>query len=353
MPRADDSDWQDRANSQMEFGVFDHLDRGNLPLHEFYEARLKLIEGYDRAGFHAYHVAEHHSTPLGMAPSPSVFLSAAMQRTKRLRLGTLVYALPLHHPLRMIEEICMLDQLSGGRLDIGFGRGSSPIELEYYGQDPDDAARVYAEALDLVLRGLQEKVLSGETRSRRFENVPMELAPLQRPHPPLWYGVHSIESAERAARQGFNIACNEPAEASAAYIDRYWSTWREAHGGRAPTPKVGVTQFVVVAETDEAALTIARRAYLVWHRSFHYLFRRHGRTARISGGEADFDTLHAVGKGVAGSPHKVFEFLRTRLKRTGVNYCINRFAFGDLSLAESRKSLELFVTDVLPALRQT
>ncbi len=337
----------------MEFGVFDHLDRGDLPLHEFYEARLKLIEGYDRAGFHAYHVAEHHSTPLGMAPSPSVFLSAAMQRTKRLRLGTLVYALPLHHPLRMIEEICMLDQLSGGRLDIGFGRGSSPIELEYYGQDPDDAARVYAEALDLVLRGLKEKVLNGETQSRRFENVPMELAPLQRPHPPLWYGVHSIESAERAARQGFNIACNEPAEASVAYIDRYWSTWREAHGGRAPTPKVGVTQFVVVAETDEAALTIARRAYLVWHRSFHYLFRRHGRTAKISGGEADFDTLHAAGKGVAGTPGKVLEFLGTRLKRTGVNYCINRFAFGDLSLAESRKSLELFVTDVLPALRQT
>jgi alkanesulfonate monooxygenase SsuD/methylene tetrahydromethanopterin reductase-like flavin-dependent oxidoreductase (luciferase family) len=337
----------------MEFGVFDHLDRGTLPLHDYYEARLKLIEAYDRAGFHAYHVAEHHSTPLGMSPSPSVFLSAAAQRTKRLRLGTLVYALPLHHPLRMIEEICMLDHLSGGRLDMGFGRGSSPIELEYYGQDPEDAARAYTEALDIVLRGLKEKVLNAETQSRRFDDVPMELAPLQRPHPPLWYGVHSTDSAERAARLGFNIACNEPADASAEYIARYWSVWREAHGGHAQPPKAGVTQFVVIADSDEAALAIARRAYLVWHKSFHHLFRRHGRAAKISGGEADFDALHARGKGIAGTPGKVLAFLKTRLGTAGANYCINRFAFGDLSLAESLRSVELFVSDVLPALRPT
>ena len=200
----------------MDFGVFDHLDRASLPLRDYYEARLKLIEAYDRAGFHAYHLAEHHATPLGMAPSPSVFLAAAAQRTKKLRLGTMVYALPLHHPLRLVEEICMLDHLSGGRIDMGFGRGSSPIELEYYGQDPEDAPRVYAEALEVVLRGFQEKTLTAATRTHSFNDVPMELAPLQQPHPPLWYGVHSPESAERAARMGSNIACNEPAEASAA-----------------------------------------------------------------------------------------------------------------------------------------
>src|ERR1700744_4298850 len=111
----------------MKFGVFDHMDRGANPLAEQYEQRLKLIEAYDRAGFYSYHLAEHHSTPLGMGPSPSVFLPAAAHRTRTLRLGRMVYALPLHHPLRMIEEICMLDNLSGGRLDIGFGRGSAPM----------------------------------------------------------------------------------------------------------------------------------------------------------------------------------------------------------------------------------
>ena len=135
----------------MKFGVFDHLDRHDLPLRDYYEARLQIIEAYERHGFYAYHVAEHHSTPLGMAPSPSVFLAAVAQRTKRLRFGPMVYALPLYHPLRMIEEICMLDQMSCGRLDIGFGRGSSPIELVFYGQSPDEAEQVYAEALEVIL----------------------------------------------------------------------------------------------------------------------------------------------------------------------------------------------------------
>src|SRR6201987_3892536 len=117
----------------MEFGVFDHLDRYDVPLHEYYEARLALIELYDAAGFYAYHLAEHHATPLGMAPSPSVFLAAVAQRTKRLRFGPLVYTLSLHHPLRIVEEICMLDQMSGGRLEVGVGRGISPYEVAYYG----------------------------------------------------------------------------------------------------------------------------------------------------------------------------------------------------------------------------
>ena len=123
----------------MKFGVFDHLDRGDLPLKDYYEARLKLIEAYDQGGFYAYHVAEHHSTPLGMAPSPSVFLAAVAQRTRRLRFGPLVYALPLYHPIRLIEEICMLDQISGGRLEIGFGRGASSTETSFYGLDPAKA----------------------------------------------------------------------------------------------------------------------------------------------------------------------------------------------------------------------
>jgi alkanesulfonate monooxygenase SsuD/methylene tetrahydromethanopterin reductase-like flavin-dependent oxidoreductase (luciferase family) len=183
----------------MEFGIFDHLDRNDLPLHEYYEARLKLIEAYERAGFYAYHVAEHHSTPIGLAPSPSVFLSAIAQRTKRLRFGPMVYALPLHHPLRLIEEICMVDQMSGGRLEIGFGRGSSPAEVKFYGQDPAQTQDIYTEARALIIQGLTHKKLTFEGKYFSFKDIPMELEPLQKPHPPMWYGVHSEEAAERAA----------------------------------------------------------------------------------------------------------------------------------------------------------
>ena len=111
----------------MQFGVFDHMDRGQGSLAELYESRLQLAEAYDRAGFYGYHVAEHHATPLGVAPSPSVFLSAVAQRTKRLRFGPLVYLLPMYHPVRLIDEICMLDQMSGGRFMLGVGRGISPV----------------------------------------------------------------------------------------------------------------------------------------------------------------------------------------------------------------------------------
>src|SRR5215470_4854310 len=138
----------------MDFGIFDHLDRNDLPLADYYEERLQLVEAYDAAGFHAYHLAEHHATPLGMAPAPSVFLAAVAQRTRRLRFGPLVYTLGLHHPLRVAEEICMLDHLSGGRLEVGIGRGISAYELGYYGVDPKEAQSIYVEALAVILQAL-------------------------------------------------------------------------------------------------------------------------------------------------------------------------------------------------------
>src|SRR5256886_15078408 len=142
-----------RRGGKMEFGVFDHLDRYGGALADYYEDRLKIAEAYDRAGFYAYHLAEHHSTPLGMAPSPSVFLAAVAQRTTRLRFVPLVWPMPLHHPLRLIEEICMLDQLSGGRLVIGVLRRAAPIQLEYYGDEPQAAQKIYAEAGEPVPPG--------------------------------------------------------------------------------------------------------------------------------------------------------------------------------------------------------
>ena len=113
----------------LQFGIFDHLDDNGIPLADLFETRLKLIEQYDRSGFRSYHIAEHHSTPLGMAPSPSVFLAAVAQRTKRLRFGPLLYVTPMYHPLRVAEEVVMLDHMSRGRLELGLGRGASPIEI--------------------------------------------------------------------------------------------------------------------------------------------------------------------------------------------------------------------------------
>ena len=233
----------------LEFGIFDHLDRNDLPLRDYYEQRLKVIEAFDRSGFYAYHVAEHHFTPLGMAPSPSVFLSAIGQRTTRLRFGTFVYALPVHHPLRVLEEICMLDHLSGGRLEIGFGRGSVPFEISYYGQNAEERQQIYAERLELILKAFTVGTLSWNGRYDQFENVPMELAPLQKPHPPLWYGAHSPDSAERAARKGLNMVTNDMPANARAIIARYRKVWHEVQGSAA-LPKMGMVRFIVVADSD-------------------------------------------------------------------------------------------------------
>ena len=126
----------------MKFGLFDHVDRGAGTLHNFYEDRLRIAEKYDKAGFYAYHTAEHHATSLGMASSPNVYMSAVAQRTRRLKFGPLVYCLPQYHPIRLFEEICMLDQMSGGRLQVGVGRGISEIESSYFGIDAADVGEI-------------------------------------------------------------------------------------------------------------------------------------------------------------------------------------------------------------------
>ena len=333
----------------MEFGVFDHLDRTGPSLSGYYADRLKIVEAYDRAGFYAYHLAEHHATPLGMAPSPNVFLAAVAQRTRRLRFGPLVYALPLHHPLRLIEEICMLDHMSGGRLEIGFGRGSSPIELACYGVDPDAAQDIYAEAIELIIQGLTNDVLDFRCKHFSFSDVPMELKPLQRPYPPIWYGVHAPDSAERAAKRSLHVVSLDPPSEARLAIERYRATWRPPHPA-AVMPKLGLGRFIVVAADDSAALRLARRAYPVWHRAFTHLFRLRGRS-QSHPRPPEFDALLDCGQGIAGSPKTVTEFLNSQLAETGCNYLVGQFAFGDLTLEECLQSIALFASEVMPALR--
>jgi alkanesulfonate monooxygenase SsuD/methylene tetrahydromethanopterin reductase-like flavin-dependent oxidoreductase (luciferase family) len=333
----------------MEFGIFDHLDRSPASLADYYEERLEIVELFDRAGFHAYHLAEHHATPLGMAPSPSVFLAAVAQRTNRLRFGPMIYALPLYHPLRMIEEICMLDQMSGGRLDVGFGRGASPIELDLFGTNPADARDIYDEALAIVVRGLSERTVSFKGKHFSFDNVPMEIEPLQKPHPPLWYGVHANDSAARSAKQGLNVISLDVVEATRGFSDSYRAARKEA-GHPGSMPKFGLGRMLVVADTDAEAQRLAERAYPVWNASFNYLFKLYNRMPQHPR-PPQFSAIQNDGRGFCGSPKTVTEIIRKQMTDAGADYFVGQFAFGDLTLAETRHSIELFARDVMPALR--
>ena len=335
---------------KLEFGIFDHLDRNDLPLREYYEQRLKVIEAFDRSGFYAYHVAEHHFTPLGMAPSPSVFLAAIGQRTKRLRFGTFVYALPVHHPLRVLEEICMLDHMSGGRVEIGFGRGSVPFEIAYYGQNAEERQQIYAERLELILKAFTVKTLDWNGKYDQFKNVPMEMQSFQQPHPPLWYGAHSPDSAERAARKGLNMVTNDMPGPTRAMVARYRQVWGEVHGAGVP-PKMGMVRFIVVADSDAKAMAIARRAYLRWRARFTYLSEMNGTLPQSPLRVDSFDTLIKQGQAIAGSPETVRALLAQQVEDSGVNYVVGQFCFGDLTLDEMLRSVALFSGEVMPKLQ--
>ena len=115
---------------KLELGLFDWIDRGNFDVADLYEQRIQLVEIADQAGFYGYHLAEHHGTSLGAAPSPSVFFSALAQRTSQIRFSAMAFLLPLYHPVRLAEEICMLDHLSNGRVEVGVSRGVSPYEIK-------------------------------------------------------------------------------------------------------------------------------------------------------------------------------------------------------------------------------
>jgi len=336
----------------MEFGVFDHVDRSALPLADFYDARLRIVEAYDRGGFYAYHVAEHHATPLGIAASPSVYLAAVAQRTQQLRFGPLVYTLPLYHPLRLIEEICMLDQMSGGRFQLGIGRGISPLETRCFGVDPDERQRRYEEIIQILMQGMTGKTVDFAGQYYTFRGVPMELAPLQQPHPPIWLGVATPDSAERAGRNGSNVVSLSTAAETRLLTDRYRKGWRKTNGEQAP-PRLGLGRFIVVAESDDAALGIARRAYRKWHESFHHLWHVHGVKPTRGERAPNFDETTDGGRGIAGSPESVIKALSAQLVEAQANYCVGQFVFGDMSPDEAQTSVDLFVRHVMPALRQS
>jgi alkanesulfonate monooxygenase SsuD/methylene tetrahydromethanopterin reductase-like flavin-dependent oxidoreductase (luciferase family) len=244
----------------MQFGVFDHLDHSGAPLGEHDENRLRLIETYDRLGIHRYHLAEHHATPLGLAPSPSVFLAAVAQRTRRLRFGPLVYTLSLHHPLRVVEEVCMLDQMSGGRFELGVGRGISPHELAYYGVDPAKAQGMYVEALQIILQGLCAKTLTFSGEHYAFRDVPIEMHPVQRPHPPLWYGLARPDGLPGGRQQGQRRQQRRAPAGCARSPTAIAATGRRRATSQQTLPLMGMARAVVVAETSRG-LAIARRAH--------------------------------------------------------------------------------------------
>jgi alkanesulfonate monooxygenase SsuD/methylene tetrahydromethanopterin reductase-like flavin-dependent oxidoreductase (luciferase family) len=331
----------------MKFGIFEHLDDAGIPLGQHFENRLSLIEAYDRYGFHAYHLAEHHGTPLGLAPSPGLFLAAVAQRTKRLRFGPLVYSLPLYHPIRLIEEICMLDQMSGGRLELGVGRGVSPFEVGFYGVNPADGPRQFPEALRLIKQGLTSDELSFSGEFYKFSKVPMVLKPIQRPYPPLWYGVLTPDAAHWAALESASIVTLVAPDKARAVIDRYRAEWRKFGRAEDKLPLMGISRHVVLAETDAAAMHTAERAYRLWFKHMELLWIRNGTTLPL-GLPPEIGPMLEARTAFAGTVRGFKSFLEDQIGSIGASYFVCDVAFGDLTPEESMRTVRLLGDEILP-----
>ena len=242
-----------------------------------------------------------------MAPSPSVFLAAVAQRTRRLRFGPMIYALPLYHPLRMIEEICMLDQMSGGRLDVGFGRGASPIELDLFGTNPADARDIYDEALAIVVQGpdANARVSFKGKHLQLRQRADGDRAAAEAASADLVRRARQRQRARAAPEQGLNVISLDGVAATRGFSDSYRAAWNET-GRAGPMPKFGLGRMLVVADTDAEALRLAERAYPMWHDSFNSLFKVYGRMP-MHPRPPKFSGIMADGRGLCGSPATVTE----------------------------------------------
>lgn len=371
-----------------EFGVFDHIEPVlDRPLSQIYADRLKQIVRLDSAGFYAYHLAEHHTPAVhSLAPSQNVFLAAVSQRTTNLRLSPCVYVLPLHHPIRLIEEISMLDNLSNGRLEVGVGRGGI-LEAHFWGQESNSEINYsrYRETLDIIRKGLSQETLTYRGKFHTFDELPMRLRPIQTPHPPMWY----MRNVESAAKEGMSTIIVGDLSTLKSQVPRYWDSWEQHQDNNTPAihgmkPRIGLVVHMVVSETDREAISIAKPA---WERyrwnlgtprrleaekrgldqflqssdgSFGFVGDRPaGLPARETRKDIEseierFDKqidrenpTRLGGVALAGSPASVKEYLDEYIE-TGANYLVCSFQWGDINHDQAMQSVELFSSEVLP-----
>ncbi|MGH9028342.1 MAG: LLM class flavin-dependent oxidoreductase [Acidimicrobiales bacterium] len=349
------------------FGIFDWID---LPpgadQADVLESRLAMIESADRGGeITTYHLAEHHATRLSLSPSPTVFLAAASQRTTRIRLATTVLVLPLYDTLRLSQEIGMLDQLSRGRIDVGLGRGSVPIEGEIYGYAPDDMTDRYDAMEPALLESLARGVyVRPSTEELHRSHVRLFATTRQKPYPPLWYPTSSPGTIPRLAQEGFNtifgFAWFSPsAEDLAKVSDAYFAGVELARGNGGPryaAPgrplRFGTMRHVFVADSDARAAEIGGRALDDFNANFTFLMREHhqdlGHGKGMAPAELGFDSLRDESKVLVGSVERVTDQLVELMRVGQLNHFAGVLAFGSLTRDQVLSSLDLFQTQVVP-----
>lgn len=340
----------------MKFGLFDWIEASaTRSPGEVYAHKLELAAAADRLGLHAYLIAEHQGTPLSVDGSPSVMLSAMFQRTRRLRAGALTFCLPWYNAYRFYQEVCMLDQMSGGRLELGVGRGVSPIESRIFGlQTIDESRKRYRETLEVFFAACKAATLNFPGEIYDYRDAELHVKPVQKPYPPLWFPSSNRDSIDFTARHGYHTALLGKLADARPLFERYRELWEKhksepgRHNAHVAAPCLAKTQHLVIAERADEAKRLGEAAHRTWNSHIHHLTRKLGRPDVHNTEAYSADSAHPL---ITGTPAEVTEQLAEFIRATSINYLLCVFSFGDLAPQHALRSLELFARDVMPKLQ--
>jgi alkanesulfonate monooxygenase SsuD/methylene tetrahydromethanopterin reductase-like flavin-dependent oxidoreductase (luciferase family) len=302
---------------------------------------LAFNERAERLGFHSSFLVEHHFTGFDQVSATLTMLACLAMRTTTLRLGSGVLALPWHNPVLLAEQAATVDLMSGGRLDLGIGRGYRHAEFTGFGIAPRESQGRFEEAVEVMTRGWRNIGRFSHVGTYwRFEDIVVEPKPAQSPHPPLWMAAGSDASITRAAAAGHNLILDQYA-APAQIADRV-ATYRTGLAGRPFDPmNVAVARHVHVADT-EAELTAARRRLAAGTERILGVARDPGSPERGSHVLGYQQSGAAGAHALYGTPDQIVDGL-AQLQADGVTYVL-------LILEADVAQLHRFRTDVIPRL---
>jgi alkanesulfonate monooxygenase SsuD/methylene tetrahydromethanopterin reductase-like flavin-dependent oxidoreductase (luciferase family) len=230
-----------------------------IPLETIYQRAIERFEIMDRTGYDAVWLAEHHFSGFSVCPSVHMMATMAAARTQRLRIGTAVSLAPFYHPLRLAEEVALLDVLSGGRVNWGAGRGFARVEFDAFGVPIEESAERFRETVEVVLAAWTSERVSHHGQFFNFEGVEVLPKPAQQPLP-VWMAATSEGAIDWAAGRGFSILMDphcthaELGAKRAHYGERMAAAGHSADGRDIP-----MARLIAIGSTAEQAEAVARR----------------------------------------------------------------------------------------------
>lgn len=300
----------------MKFGILQFFSwpERRVALPTVYERALQRIEIMDGAGYDAVWLTEHHFSDYSVCPSIPVMGAHVAARTKRLRIGTGVTLAAFYHPLRLAEELALLDILSGGRVNWGAGRGFDAREFRTFNVPVAESQTRFREAVDIVIKAWTSERLTYRGGYFSFEDVEVLPKPLQRPHPPMWVAAGSTDAVQWAAAQGYSVLTGP--HSTFVEAGEHWAAYRRelaGHGHSIAGRELPHARLLAIAPTDAEAVAVAREG-AKWLLKTYIDPRRFG--------EVDPVQRYIDSVVIHGTPERVIDQIARLHEEIGLDYLI-------------------------------